>query len=92
MNGATAEGFLLPLILGISILAFVLTATLALSPTDEEIRADTELMTRIDQVAGQRPDGQAAAPLTGPGGPRWRPVATSRAAQARRHAGDGREP
>jgi hypothetical protein len=49
MGGATAEGFLLPLILGISILSFVLTSAIALSPTDEEIRDEAALMERISQ-------------------------------------------
>jgi NO-binding membrane sensor protein with MHYT domain len=48
--GASAEGFLLPLILGISILAFVLTALIALSPSEEEIRAEAALTERIAQL------------------------------------------
>jgi NO-binding membrane sensor protein with MHYT domain len=59
-GGATAENFLLPLILGISILAFVLTATIALSPTDAEIRSERELYLRIDRQAEGPP---AAAPV-----------------------------
>ncbi len=87
-GGATAENFLLPLILGISILAFVLTATLALSPTSEEIREDAELMARI----GASQDGrlsaagipaQQARPAAGNGRPSQ---AVSRAVQARRLA------
>ena len=49
-SGATAAGFLLPLILGISILAFVLTALIALSPSEEEIRAEAALSERIAQL------------------------------------------
>jgi NO-binding membrane sensor protein with MHYT domain len=49
-SGATAAGFLLPLILGISILAFVLTALIALSPSDDEIRAEAALTERIAQL------------------------------------------
>jgi NO-binding membrane sensor protein with MHYT domain len=49
-GGATAENFLLPLILGISIVSFILTATIALSPTDEEIRSDAELQRRIEKL------------------------------------------
>jgi NO-binding membrane sensor protein with MHYT domain len=49
-GGATAENFLLPLVLGISVLAFILTATIALSPTDEEIRGDAELQRRIEKL------------------------------------------
>ncbi len=50
MGGATAEGFLLPLILGISILSFVLTSMIALSPNDVEIRHEAELMERISKA------------------------------------------
>ncbi|MGO8887636.1 MAG: MHYT domain-containing protein [Streptosporangiaceae bacterium] len=69
MGGATAETFLLPLILGISILNFILTATIVLSPNDDEIRAEAELMDRIAQARSGRP--AAAGPLLGrpPSGP-----------------------
>jgi NO-binding membrane sensor protein with MHYT domain len=86
-GGATAEGFLLPLVIGISILAFILTATLALSPTDEEMRADAELMQRIQGGAHGRPAGPAA-PAPAPqrfAAPQPSHV-VSRAAQARRQA------
>jgi len=49
-GGATAESFLLPLVLGISIVAFVLTATIVLSPTEDEIRGEAELMNRIGRL------------------------------------------
>jgi NO-binding membrane sensor protein with MHYT domain len=52
-GGATAESFLLPLILGISVVTFVLTATVALSPTDDEIRSETDLMARIDSLRSE---------------------------------------
>ena len=55
MNGATAEGFLLPLIIGISVLSFALTATIALSPSEAEIRNDAELMERISRANAGRP-------------------------------------
>jgi NO-binding membrane sensor protein with MHYT domain len=47
MDGATAWGFLLPLILGISAIAFVLIATIAMAPTEDEIREETALLARI---------------------------------------------
>jgi NO-binding membrane sensor protein with MHYT domain len=50
MNGASAEAFLLPLIIGISVITFLLTATVALSPTEDELSAEAELMRRIDSV------------------------------------------
>jgi NO-binding membrane sensor protein with MHYT domain len=49
-GGATAESFLLPLILGISVLSFICIATIALSPTDDEIRTETDLMERIGKL------------------------------------------
>jgi hypothetical protein len=54
MGGATAEGFLLPLIIGISVLSFALTATIVLSPSAEEIRSDAQLMERIDKARAAR--------------------------------------
>ncbi len=54
MGGATAEGFLLPLIIGISVLSFAMTATIALSPSEAEIRSDADLMERIDQARAAR--------------------------------------
>jgi hypothetical protein len=87
MNGATATEFLLPLILGISILTFLVTATIALSPTDTEIRAEGDLM---DRISAARAAAEAPAPyLTHASG--RRPVtAISRAAQARRQADSGK--
>jgi NO-binding membrane sensor protein with MHYT domain len=50
MGGASGVSFLLPLIIGVSTLTFVLTATIALAPTDAEISAEAELMRRISEV------------------------------------------
>jgi NO-binding membrane sensor protein with MHYT domain len=55
MSGASAEAFLLPLIIGVSIITFLLTATIALSPTEDELNADKELMARIDRIQAQPP-------------------------------------
>jgi len=82
-GGATAEGFLLPLLIGISILAFVMTATIALSPNGEELREDAELMQRIEAARG---GASAASPIAGPE-LRLRPgPVVSRGTQVRRHA------
>lgn len=91
-GGATAENFLLPLLVGISVLAFVMTATLALSPNDEELRADAELMQRIEDVRDGR-HGHRTAPPPGPVIPaQQRPgPAVSRATQERRQS-QAREP
>jgi NO-binding membrane sensor protein with MHYT domain len=52
-GGATAESFLLPLVIGISVIAFILTATIALSPSEDEIRGEAELMNRIDRLRSE---------------------------------------
>jgi NO-binding membrane sensor protein with MHYT domain len=54
MGGATAEGFLLPLIVGISVLSFAMTATIVLSPSETEILSDADLMERIGQARAAR--------------------------------------
>jgi NO-binding membrane sensor protein with MHYT domain len=103
-GGATAENFLLPLLIGISIVAFIMTATLALSPTDTELRADAALLQRIEDIRGGT-HAQPAAVRPGMGRPRMGqpstgqlPVvpaqrlpgsAVSRATQARRQAENG---
>jgi NO-binding membrane sensor protein with MHYT domain len=59
-SGAGATSFLLPLILGISILTFLVTAVVTLAPTAEEIREDAALMERINRLSQDL--GQAPAP------------------------------
>ncbi|HEY3905171.1 MAG TPA: MHYT domain-containing protein [Streptosporangiaceae bacterium] len=66
MNGPGGESFLLPLIIGVSILTFVLTATIALSPTDAELAADADLMKRIEDAQSQ--SRMIAAPPISPAG------------------------
>ncbi len=46
-GGASAEAFLLPLILGITVLTFLVAAIVTLAPTEAEIREDAALMERI---------------------------------------------
>jgi NO-binding membrane sensor protein with MHYT domain len=50
-GGASASAFLLPLILGITILTFLVTAIVTLAPTEAEIRAEADLMERIAKRA-----------------------------------------
>lgn len=79
-GGATAESFLLPLVIGIAVVSFVLTAAIMLSPTPEETRYDEALMQHIQGIQGTEdgPDGPAPAPAPGATGPapgappRWR--------------------
>ena len=82
-GGATAESFLLPLVIGISILAFIMTAPIALSPSGDELREDAELMRRIEALqAGSSPIGAMPPSSAEPGPVR----VVSRGTQARRHA------
>jgi NO-binding membrane sensor protein with MHYT domain len=53
-SGATAESFLLPLILGITVVSFVLTATIALSASADELSYDADLMERIKRSRAQQ--------------------------------------
>jgi NO-binding membrane sensor protein with MHYT domain len=86
-GGATAENFLLPLIIGISVTAFILTATLALSPTAVEMREEQELQERIERAMAAINQNQAGR-IVPP--PRVEPgQASSRAVQARRQADSG---
>jgi len=48
MGGSTAASFLVPLLLGISLVTFVLTIIISLSPTEDEIKADALLQQRMD--------------------------------------------
>jgi len=72
-GGATAEGFLLPLIIGIGVVSVIMTALLVLSPTDDEIREDRELMERINAATArlaavpQQPSAQAGPSAQWPG-------------------------
>jgi NO-binding membrane sensor protein with MHYT domain len=57
-GGVGATSFLLPLILGISILTFLVTAIVTLAPTPEEIREDAALMQRIATLSTELSDVQ----------------------------------
>lgn len=50
VQGATPEGFLLPLIIVISSLTFMLTFIVALAPTEDEIREDVAMQARIAEL------------------------------------------
>jgi NO-binding membrane sensor protein with MHYT domain len=62
-GGIGATSFLLPLILGISVLTFLVTAIVTLAPTPEEIREDAALMARINTLSkdlGETPRHRSA--------------------------------
>jgi NO-binding membrane sensor protein with MHYT domain len=61
-GGVGATSFLLPLILGISILTFLVTAIVTLAPTAEEIREDAALMERINSLSHDLGETPAAKP------------------------------
>jgi NO-binding membrane sensor protein with MHYT domain len=52
-GGASGTAFLLPLILGITIVAFLVTTIVTLAPTEAEIREDAALMERIARMSGE---------------------------------------
>ena len=57
-SGASATSFLLPLILGISVLTFLVTAVVTLAPTAEEMREDAALMERINKLSRELGEAQ----------------------------------
>jgi NO-binding membrane sensor protein with MHYT domain len=80
-GGATAESFLLPLIIGITVVSFVMTAGITLSPDADEIRYDEALLDQIEGVRGSQatrpievsrpPDRRPAIEAGDPGDPGW---------------------
>jgi len=54
-ESASAAGFLLPLILGLSCIGFIFSTVVSLSPTAAEMVAEAELMQRIGQATQQQP-------------------------------------
>jgi NO-binding membrane sensor protein with MHYT domain len=84
MSGATAQNFLLPLIIGISVLTFLLTATITLSPTEAEIRAEGELLSRISEINAAGP--ASAAGVARPAGRHSPLTVQSRGEQERQQA------
>ena len=68
MGGSTGVAFLVPLLVGITIVTFAVTLVISLSPTEDEIHEDARLRDRLatefsaDKPAGQRPP-QPATPF-----------------------------
>jgi NO-binding membrane sensor protein with MHYT domain len=52
-SGATAVSFLIPLLLGITLITFVMSLAISLSPTEEEIREDAAMRGRIEALRQQ---------------------------------------
>ena len=60
MSGSTGGSLLFPLVLGISVVTFILALSISLSPTEDEIKADAMLKRRIQ--ARPRDDTRTTAP------------------------------
>jgi NO-binding membrane sensor protein with MHYT domain len=58
VSGATAATFLIPLLLVISLATFLLTLSISMTPSEDEIRADTEMQRRLKYLEqrGGTPD------------------------------------
>jgi NO-binding membrane sensor protein with MHYT domain len=50
VTGATAEGFVLPVVVVITILTFLIAFVVALAPTEDEIREDAALLARFAEL------------------------------------------
>lgn len=70
-SGSTATSFIVPLLIGISLLTFALTLTISLSPTEDEIAADAVLQRRMEtDFSGDRHlSSGAGGPFGSDGGP-----------------------
>jgi NO-binding membrane sensor protein with MHYT domain len=80
---ASAAGFLLPLIIGLSSIGFIFSALIALSPTAAEIFEEDEVMKRISQSQAARYEPQARTAPQPAGSPAQSRPAQSRPAQSR---------
>jgi NO-binding membrane sensor protein with MHYT domain len=69
-GGASAGAFLLPLLIGISVLTLVVTLTISMSPSEEEIREDIAMKERMELLQ-QRADSAEQQVRSRSGGIRW---------------------
>jgi hypothetical protein len=75
---ASATGFLLPLILGLSAVGFIFSAAIALSPTAAEIMEEGELMKRIGQSQAAQSQAAQARPWQAPPSQPYQPYQAAR--------------
>ena len=75
---ASATGFLLPLILGLSAVGFIFSAAIALSPTAAEIMEEGELMKRIGQSQAAQSEAAQARPWQAPPPQPYQPYQAAR--------------
>jgi NO-binding membrane sensor protein with MHYT domain len=53
VSGATAATFLIPLLLVISLATFLLTLSISMTPSEDEVRADAEMRRRMQYLEGR---------------------------------------
>jgi hypothetical protein len=69
VSGSSASSFLVPLLVGITLVTFALTLIISLSPSEEEIAADAMLQRRIDtEFSGDRHISTSTDSVLGAGG------------------------
>jgi len=69
-GGASPVAFLFPLVLGISVLTVIMTLTITMSPSEEEIREDIAMRQRIEELQQRAASGEQRPPQRS-GGIRW---------------------
>ena len=54
MSGLTAFSFITPLVIGLTVVTFVITLAVSMAPTNDEIAADAAFQRRIDELEARR--------------------------------------
>jgi NO-binding membrane sensor protein with MHYT domain len=54
MSGSTAFNFITPLVVGLTVVTFVIALAVSMAPTDDEIAADAAVQRRIDDLEARR--------------------------------------
>jgi NO-binding membrane sensor protein with MHYT domain len=74
MSGSTAFAFIVPLVIGLTVVTSVITMAVSIAPTEDEIAADAALQRRIEEVrANQAYHRRGPAPLGAAGQAQPRP-------------------
>jgi NO-binding membrane sensor protein with MHYT domain len=69
-GGASPVAFLFPLLLGISVLTLIMTLTITMSPSEEEVREDIAMRERMELLQ-QRAESGERRPRQRSGGIHW---------------------
>jgi uncharacterized membrane protein len=64
-GGASPVAFLFPLLLGISVLTLIMTLTITMSPSEEEIREDSAMRERMELLQQRADSGESRPRRTG---------------------------